>query len=186
MPATLLMLLFSSRSAALSERIGPRLQLTVGPLVTAAGLLMLTRLGPHTSWLSDVLPASVVLGIGLVTFVAPLTATVMGAADPAHVSVASGVNNALARTASLTALAVVPVVSGLTTAVGPAAVADAVRIALVIAAVLAASSGVFMGVALAPRARAVRTARRSHCAVDGPPLQPDPARCPVPDSARAA
>ncbi|HVM64714.1 MAG TPA: MFS transporter [Acidimicrobiales bacterium] len=186
LPATVLMLLFSSRSAALSERIGPRLQLTVGPLVTAAGLLMLTRLGPHTSWLSDVLPASVVLGIGLVTFVAPLTATVMGAADPAHVSVASGVNNALARTASLTALAVVPVVSGLTSAVGPAAVAHAVRIALVIAAVLAASSGVFMGVALAPRARAVRTARRSHCAVDGPPLQPDPARCPVPDSARAA
>jgi EmrB/QacA subfamily drug resistance transporter len=186
LPTTVLMLLFSSRSAALGERIGPRLQLTVGPLVTAAGLLMLTRLGPHTSWLSDVFPASIILGLGLVTFVAPLTATVMGAADPAHVSVASGVNNAVARTASLTALAVVPVVSGLTTAVGPAAVAHAVRIALVIAAVLAASAGAFMGVALAPRARAVRTARRSHCAVDGPPLQPDPARCPVPDSARAA
>ena len=68
------------------------------------------------------LPGAVIFGMGLVTFVAPLTATVMAAADPDHVSVASGVNNAIARAASLAALAVVPVISGLTSAHGPAAV----------------------------------------------------------------
>jgi len=171
LPATFIMLFLSARSGALAQRIGPRLQLTVGPLVTAAGLLLLTRLGPHTSWVRDVLPGSIVLGIGLVTFVAPLTATVMAAADPDHVSIASGVNNAIARTASLTALAVVPVVSGLTTAHGPARVAHAVRVALVMSAAVAALAGPLMGFGLAPRSRCARTARRVHCAVDGPPLQ---------------
>jgi EmrB/QacA subfamily drug resistance transporter len=183
LPTTVLMLLFSARSGALAQRIGPRTQLVVGPLLASAGLLMLTRLGPHTSYVADVLPASIVLGLGLVTFVAPLTATVMSAADPDHVSVASGVNNAVARTASLAALAVVPVVSGLTAASGPVAVTHAVRVALVIAAVLAASAGAFMGAALAPRARGARSARRVYCAVDGPPLQPDPNRCPAPGAA---
>jgi len=171
LPATFIMLFLSARSGALAQRIGPRLQLTVGPLVTAAGLLLLTRLGPHTSWVRDVLPGSIVLGIGLVTFVAPLTATVMAAADPDHVSIASGVNNAIARTASLTALAVVPVVSGLTTAHGPAHVAHAVRVALVMSAAVAALAGPLMGFGLAPRSRCARTARRVHCAVDGPPLK---------------
>jgi EmrB/QacA subfamily drug resistance transporter len=190
LPTTLLMLLLSERSGALATRIGPRVQLTVGPLLTAAGLLLLLRLGPHTTWLTDVLPGSIVLGLGLVTFVAPLTATVMAAADPNHVSIASGVNNAIARTASLTALAMVPVVAGLTTASGPAEVTHAVRIAIVISAALAASAGVLMYVGLAPHPRSAWSPRRVHCAVDGPPLQPDPGKCPVPpavpDSAHAS
>jgi EmrB/QacA subfamily drug resistance transporter len=158
LPTTVLMLLLSARSGALAQRIGPRAQLTVGPLLTAGGLLLLLRLGPHTTWATDVLPASIVLGLGLVTFVAPLTATVMAAADPDHVSIASGVNNAVARTASLTALAVVPVVAGLTTAVGPGAVTHAVHVALVISAAVAAASGPLMGVGLASRVRTARTA----------------------------
>src|SRR5579871_1860545 len=149
LPATVLMLLLSARSGALAQRIGPRAQLTVGPLLTAAGLLLLVRLGPHTSWASDVLPASIVLGLGLVTFVAPLTATVMAAAGPDHVSIASGVNNAIARTASLAALAVVPVLAGLTTAHGAAHVTHAVRVALVASAVLAGAAGPFMSIGLA-------------------------------------
>ena len=83
-------------------------------------------------------PAPIVFGLGLVTFVAPLTATVMGSVDADQVSTASGVNNAIARTASLGAIAVIPAASGLTTASGPEEVADAVRTALVTAAVLAA------------------------------------------------
>ena len=129
LPATVLMLLGSARSGALAQRIGPRLQLTLGPLILAAGLLLLVRIGPDPSWGRDVLPGAIVLGVGLVTFVAPLTATVMGSVSPDHVSVASGVNNAIARTASLAALAVIPVVSGLASAVGPAAVTDAFRTA---------------------------------------------------------
>ena len=119
LPATVLMLVFSSRSAALAERIGPRLQLTVGPLLAAAGLLLLMRIGPDASWVRHVLPGAIVFGLGLVTFVAPLTATVMGSVDPDQVSTASGVNNAIARTASLGAIAVIPAASGLTTASGP-------------------------------------------------------------------
>ena len=177
LPATLLMLLFSAPSGALAQRIGPKAQLTAGPLIAGAGLLLLARIGPHASWVSQVLPGSVVFGAGLVTFVAPLTATVMAAADPDHVSAASGVNNAIARAATLGAVAVIPVVSGLTHAHGPAGVTHAFRVAMVIAACTAASGAVvaYVGLGRAPGTR--RSARRVHCAVDGPPLQPDPARC---------
>ena len=179
LPATVLMLVFSARSGALAERIGPRLQLTVGPLLTAAGLLLLTRIGPDASWASDVLPGAVVFGVGLVTFVAPLTATIMGSVSPDQVSTASGVNNAVARTASLGALAVIPVVSGLTTAAGPDEVTDAFHISLVVAAVLAAAAGPLCFVGLGTHVRGRRSARQLYCSVDGPPLQPDPARCPM-------
>ena len=116
LPATVLMLLFSAKSGELGQRIGPRLQLTLGPLLAAAGLVLLARIGPDASWFPDVLPGAIVFGLGLVTFVAPLTATVMGSVDPNEVSIASGVNNAIARTASLAALSVIPVVSGLSDA----------------------------------------------------------------------
>ena len=180
LPTTVLMLALSGRSGALAQRIGPRLQLAIGPLLAGAGLLLLTRIGSRPSWATDVLPGALLLGLGLVTFVAPLTATVMAAADPNHVSVASGVNNAIARAASLAGLAVVPVVSGLSSATGAAAITDAYRLALVMAAGLAAFAAPLMVVGLAPHVRSPRTVRRVHCAVDGPPLQPDPRRCPVP------
>src|SRR3954453_16878494 len=138
------MFAFSARSGALAQRIGPRLQLTAGPLLAASGLLLLTRIGPDASWVADVLPGAVVFGLGLVTFVAPLTATVMASVDPDHVSVASGVNNAIARTAGLAALALIPVVSGLTTAKGADDVTHSFRVALTIAAAVAAAAGPLM------------------------------------------
>jgi hypothetical protein len=113
--------------------------------------------------------------MGLVTFVAPLTATVMAAADPDHVSVASGVNNAIARAAALTALAVIPVVSGLTAATDPAQITHAFRLGLVVTAFVAAAAGPLAFFGLSEHARAPRTARHVHCALDGAPLQPD--RC---------
>ena len=179
LPATVLILLLSSRSGALAQRIGPRPQLTIGPLVLAAGLLLLARIGPGASWPRDVLPGAILLGLGLVTFVAPLTATVMGSVSADHVSVASGVNNAIARTASLASLSVIPVVSGLAEATGQADVTTAYRISLVIAATIAAIAAPVSFVGLAPGVRGRRSARRSFCPVDGPPLQPDPERCPV-------
>lgn len=179
LPTTVLMLALSARSGALAQRIGPRLQLTAGPVLAGAGLLLLARIGPDPSWARDVLPGAAVFGLGLVTFVAPLTATVMGAADPDQVSVASGVNNAVARSASLAALAVIPVIAGLARAAGPDQVTHSVRMALVVAAGLAATAGPLAFVGLGPSAQARRSARQLHCAVDGPPLQPDPARCPL-------
>jgi EmrB/QacA subfamily drug resistance transporter len=179
LPATVLMLVFSAKSGELAQRIGPRLQLTAGPLIAAAGLLLLTRIGPGASWGPDVLPGAIVFGLGLVTFVAPLTATVMGSVSPDRVSTASGVNNAIARTASLAALSVIPVVSGLTKATGAADVTDAFRTSLVIAAAIAAAAGPVSFFGLAAHVRARRSARTTYCSVDGPPLQPDPERCPI-------
>jgi EmrB/QacA subfamily drug resistance transporter len=179
LPTTVLMLVFSAKSGALAQRIGPRLQLTAGPLLVGVGLVLLARISPDTSWVTEVLPGGIVLGLGLVTFVAPLTATVMAAVTPDQVSIASGVNNAVARTASLAALAVIPVVSGLTTATSAEAVTDAFRISLVVAALLAAAAAPICFLGLKPRVRVATSARRLHCAVDGPPTQPDPARCPI-------
>lgn len=170
LPATILLLLLSARSGAVAQRIGPRLQLTAGPLLSAAGLLLLARIGPDTNWVTDVLPGSVLFGIGLVTFVAPLTATVMAAADPDQVNVASAVNNAIARTGSLAAVAIVPVVASLPSAVGADEVTTAFRTSLVIGAALAVVAGLVMALGLAPRTRTGSPARRVHCAVDGPPL----------------
>ena len=180
LPATILMLLGSGRSSALAQRIGPRTQLTIGPLLLAVGLVALSRLGTDPSWIRDLLPGAALFGVGLVTFVAPLTATVMAAVDADHVSIASGVNNAIARTASLTALAVIPVVAGVTTASGPDAITDACRTALVIAAGCAVIAAPIAFFGLAPATRGHRSARRSFCPIDGPPLQPNPAKCPLP------
>ncbi len=114
LPITIVLLLLSARSGALAARIGPRLQMTVGPLLCAAGLLLTLRIdAQHRSYVADVLPGVVVFALGLATFVAPLTATVMGTAPPDEVGVASGINNAVARAASLLAVAVLPPLAGL-------------------------------------------------------------------------
>jgi EmrB/QacA subfamily drug resistance transporter len=185
LPATVLMLTLSAQSGSLAQRIGPRLQLTVGPLVAGVGLLLLARIGSSTSWVSDVLPGAVVFGLGLVTFVAPLTATIMAAADPDHVSIASAVNNAIARAAALATLALIPALSGLSMASGAQEVTHAFRLALVIVACIAAAAGPLVLIGLSRVARAEGTARRLHCAVDGPPLQTDPRLCPVGEPARS-
>ncbi|MFJ5774949.1 MFS transporter [Streptomyces sp. NPDC093094] len=113
LPATLLMLLFSARSGELGERIGPRVPLTVGPLLCAAGMLLMLRVGPDASYVLDVLPAVLVLGLGMVTLVAPLTATVLASVDVARAGLASGINNAAARAAGLIAVAALPLVVGM-------------------------------------------------------------------------
>jgi EmrB/QacA subfamily drug resistance transporter len=113
LPATALMLLFSARAGALAQRIGPRLPMTLGPLVCAGGLLLLARIGAHAAYVQDVLPGILLLGAGLSLTVAPLTATALGALGDRHAGVASGVNNAVARTAGLLAVAVLPLAAGL-------------------------------------------------------------------------
>jgi EmrB/QacA subfamily drug resistance transporter len=114
LPLTVIMLLFSARVGALAGRIGPRLLMTVGPLVSACGLLLLLRVGPDASWFTDVLPAMIVFGAGMTLTVSPLTATVLDAAPDRFVGAASGVNNAVARAAGLLAVAVIPGLAGIT------------------------------------------------------------------------
>ncbi|MGI8458178.1 MAG: MFS transporter [Propionibacteriaceae bacterium] len=113
LPVTALMLLLSGRAGALAGRIGARPMMTVGTLLTGTGFLLLTRIGPDAGFLADVAPATVVLGLGLSTTVAPLTAAVLAAAPSDEVGAASGINNAVARTAGLLAIAVIPGVAGL-------------------------------------------------------------------------
>ena len=113
LPITVIMLALSSRSGALAYRIGPRLQMSVGPLVCAIGLVGMLRIGPEASYLADVLPGVTVFGLGLAVMVAPLTATAIAAAPDEHAGLASGVNNAVARGAGLLAIAVLPLVAGI-------------------------------------------------------------------------
>lgn len=114
LPITVLMLLLSPRSGALGARIGPRVPLTVGPLLAAAGLLLTLRIDTHhTNYLRDVLPGVLLFGLGLVTLVAPLTATVMSSVPGEHVGLASGVNNAISRAGGLLAIAILPPLAGL-------------------------------------------------------------------------
>jgi EmrB/QacA subfamily drug resistance transporter len=144
LPVTLLMLLFSARAGALAQRIGARLPLTVGPLVIALGLLWMTQISPGDSYLTTILPPIVVFGLGLTLVVAPVTATVLAAADTRHSGVASGVNNAVARVAGLLAVAVLPVLAGLTgdSFYNPAKMTDGFHVGMVVCAVLAALGGI--------------------------------------------
>jgi EmrB/QacA subfamily drug resistance transporter len=112
LPLTLLMLLFSARSGRLAARIGPRLQMTAGPVIAGAGLFLMTRASTDRNYLTGVLPG--VLGVGLVVTVAPLTSTAMSSAPGGHAGIASAVNNDVARAGGLIAVALLPVVSGLT------------------------------------------------------------------------
>ncbi len=113
LPVTVLMLLFSARSGALAQRIGPRWPLVVGGIVAAAGVLLMTRIGPGASYLTDVLPAATTFGAGMSLVVAPLTATVLASAEQRRAGIASGVNNAVARAAQLLAVAGLPLLVGL-------------------------------------------------------------------------
>jgi MFS family permease len=172
------MLVGSAKSGELALRIGPRPQLVVGPLLLAGALLLLARVDADADFVTDVFPGAFLFGLGLVTFVAPLTASVMGSVEESWVSTASGVNNAIARTGGLLAVALIPSVSGLTDAHGAAATTDAFRTGMWITAGLAIVAALVSAIWLPRRAPAAASARRFHCAVDGTPLQPDPRLCP--------
>jgi EmrB/QacA subfamily drug resistance transporter len=142
LPATALMTAFSAQAGRLSQRIGPRWPMTVGPLVAAAGLALLGQVAPGSSYLTGVLPGVLVFGAGLTLTVAPLTAAVMSSVEDRHLGVGSAVNNAMARIAGLLAVAVLPAAAGLATAATPAEFQAGYTRALTLAAVLCAVGGV--------------------------------------------
>jgi EmrB/QacA subfamily drug resistance transporter len=184
LPLTVIMLAFSARSAALSARIGPRLQMTVGPLLIGAGMALFTLVHGNGDYLTQVLPAVLVLGLGLATNVAPLTATALSAAPAEHSGIASAVNNDVARTASLIAVAVLPALAGLTgdAYLHPAVLTHGFHTAVLIAAAAAAAGGLLAALTIRnpPRAPAQKPAELApdqdalhplHCALDAPPLR---------------
>jgi EmrB/QacA subfamily drug resistance transporter len=110
LPVTIIMFLLSRRFGAVADRYGPRLLMGGGPIVASVGILLLLRTGLKTSYLTDLLPALVVFGIGLSMTVAPLTATVLADADDSDAGIASAINNAIARIAGLVGVSVMGVV----------------------------------------------------------------------------
>jgi EmrB/QacA subfamily drug resistance transporter len=181
LPVTIIMLLFSARSGRLASRIGPRLQMSVGPLVVAVGLALLSRMTPNGSYLVDVFPAVVIFGAGLAITVAPLTSTAMGAAPPEHAGVASAVNNVVARTAGLMAVAVLPFLAGITgdSYLNPTELAAGFQAAMRISAVLCAAGGLLAALTIrnprlaevaADEADLVGPEACMHCALDATPL----------------
>jgi EmrB/QacA subfamily drug resistance transporter len=113
MPTTIIMLIGSPWAGAFAQRTGPRLPMTVGPLIAAVGVALMARIVPGATYVGAVLPAVVVFGVGLAITVAPLTAAVLSAVSDAYAGIASGVNNAIARVAGLIAVAVLPLAAGI-------------------------------------------------------------------------
>jgi predicted MFS family arabinose efflux permease len=114
LPLTVVMLLLSSRAGALAARLGPRLPLSVGPLLCGLGTLLLRQVDRDTGYLTGVLPGMLVFSAGLVLLVAPLTSSVLAAAPDRFAGIASGINNAVARTGSLLSVSALPAVVGIT------------------------------------------------------------------------
>jgi EmrB/QacA subfamily drug resistance transporter len=105
-PVSLTLFVLSPRFGRIASGTGPRLPMSLGPIVGGIGLLMLMGLNVDSDYLTGVLPAIIVFGVGLAATVAPLTATVLDSVEERHVGAASGINNAISRVAGLLAIAV--------------------------------------------------------------------------------
>ncbi|MBY8858871.1 MFS transporter [Nocardia sp. CA2R105] len=181
LPMTVIMLALSAPAGRWAQRHGPHLPMTVGPLLAAAGLVLLLRIGPGSGhvggYLRDVLPGVIVFGLGLSTLVAPLTGAVLGAAGSSEAGIASGVNNAVARTAQLLAVAALPGLAGISGSVTDAAAIDhGFGVAMwICAGLLLIGSAIAAALLGGPRPRrepgAVDT--MPQCGMSGPAVQPD-------------
>lgn len=184
-PVTILMLLLSPSAGALAGRIGPRLPMTIGPMVVAGGLALLARVEPGSAYAIDVLPAVVVFGAGLSLTVAPLTSAVLDAVETRHAGIGSGVNNAVARIAGLLAIAVLPLVVGISgDDVTDAAFSAGYRASMLVCAGLCVAGGLIafatIGRAHPIRALEARLGYRPR-GIDHPPCagSREPARAPA-------
>ncbi len=177
LPMTVLMLGLSGYAGGLAEKIGARVPMTVGPLLMAAGFLLMLRIKPGASYIGAVLPSVIVLGFGLVATVAPLTATVLSSVEDHHAGIASGVNNAIARSAQLMSVAAIPIAAGITGDAyrDPIAFGNGFDKAMWISAVLAVVGAALAWITLGDRARKkpvehpVLVHHHPHCALEAPP-----------------
>ncbi|MBT2487920.1 MFS transporter [Streptomyces sp. ISL-96] len=174
LPTTVLMLFLSAKSGAVAQVIGPRIPLTVGPLLCAGGMLLMLRVGEGSSYVADVLPAMLVMGSGMVTLVAPLTATVLASVSSGRAGLASGINNAAARAAGLIAVAALPLLAGM----GPEAYRSAAEFGETFRRAMPMCAGLLgLGALIAwvtvrvPGQECGGTECRVHCGVTSPPLE---------------
>lgn len=154
LPTTIVMIVLSPRAGALAGRWGPRLFMTVGPLIMAVGAVLLLTVAADFDYWWQVFPAMVVFGFGLALTVSPLTAAILGAADSERAGIASAVNNAVARVAGLLPIAALGAITG-----GALDLAGFHR-AAVVTAILLVIGGVvsLLGIRNPPREREASTA----------------------------
>ncbi|WP_433600268.1 MFS transporter [Nocardia sp. CA-135953] len=175
-PVTLIMLVLSAPAGRWAQVHGARIPMTVGPLLAALGLVLLLRIGPDTTYPTDVLPGVLVFGLGLSVLVAPLTGAVLGAVPASEAGIASGVNNAVARTAQLLAVAALPGLAGISGSLGdPVEFDRGFGVAMWICVGLLVAGALFAAVLLrAPRHAATldNVDCMPQCGVAGPALAP--------------
>jgi len=182
LPISVVMLLLSSWVGGLAGHKGPRRLLAGGCFVAAIGMVLLARLGPHPSFFGDVLPPMLVVALGLTFAAVPVTVAVLAAADPAYAGAASGVNNAVARTAGLLAIAVLPAATGLSGTDYAASLGGSFPRAMLVSAALllvAALIAWFFIDDSRLRRPPQPQARRVSCPVSGPPLGCDDRSAPT-------
>lgn len=164
LPVAIVMLLLSGRSSVLAARTGPRLPMTVGPIVCAAGVFLLSDIDSSAPYWTAVFPGVTLFALGLSSLVSPLTVAVLAAAPDRHAGVASGVNNAVARAGTLLAVAALPAVVGLTGADyrDPSALTGGYHQALLLASGMLALGGVISWFGLDEAGRLTETGRTAN------------------------
>jgi len=170
LPLTVLMLFGSSRAGALGNRIGARLPIGIGAAITAVGYVLLLPVGEHAPYWTEVFGPVVLIGVGLTLLVAPLTATVLAAAPNRFAGVASGINNAIARSGSLLAVAALPLIAGISGSEygDPSVLTHAYRVSLAVCAGMLVLSSVLAFTLLR------KAARPTAASTPTPAADPDP------------
>jgi MFS family permease len=190
LPLTALMLALSRPSGAITQRIGPRIPLAIGAVLTGAGLLLMAQIHVGDRYLTGVLPSLVVFGAGLAALITPITATVLASVGSRHSGIASAVNNAFSRLGQMVAVAALPLAAGLSGAAfdNPARMAAGFPVAMTIAAGTSFAAALLAwttisdnalsrpGADIGPAAKDLPPSLQRHCAVAGTPLatSPDP------------
>ncbi|MFC5930844.1 DHA2 family efflux MFS transporter permease subunit [Cryobacterium melibiosiphilum] len=157
LPVTIFSILLAGLFGTLAGRIGPRLFMTIGPIIAGTGFIVMLRIGPDALYWSEVFPGVVIFGLGLTITVAPLTSAILGAIDPGRAGIASAVNNAVSRVAGLIAIASASVI------VGAELDLDGLHRAVIVTGVLLMLGGVVSGFGIVnpPRAPVVKAARET-------------------------
>ncbi|HEX6456962.1 MAG TPA: MFS transporter [Solirubrobacterales bacterium] len=200
-PISVILFALSPRWGQLASGTGPRLPMTLGPIVGGLGLLLMLRVGSRADYVTEVLPAVLVFGLGLSATVAPLTATVLDSVPEHRVGVASGINNGVSRVAGLLAIAILGAVisarfaavagpgvsGGPLTAQAPGASTSAFHLGVVIAGLLMIAGGIASGLGIENPKRSTQAVPAGGAAPAGEcGHSPDCDRHPQQEKARAA
>ena len=179
LPVTFMLLVLSAPSGRLATRIGPRVQMSVGPLVVAAGVALLARIDASGNYVAEVFPAAILFGLGLAITVAPLTATAMSSAPPRRAGIASAINNTVARTGSLLFVAILPPLAGITGAsyLHPAQFETGFHSAAIISSLVCAAGGVLAWFTITnPHVEPPAAVKSQYsCPIGAPPLRTEEA-----------